>query len=75
MPHAYIIEVAGQTAGLAYREGNVFRFVASARTFSPLDGRTYGSPTQIERAARNFARETQRHARLPARAAIAAGAD
>lgn len=59
MPQAYLIEVAGIDAGLAYRERNGFRFIASARRFAALDGERYASPAHAERAAQALLRRTE----------------
>jgi hypothetical protein len=69
MSQAYVIEVGGIAAGLAYREKNGFRFIASGRRFAALDGERYASPTQAEKAARALARKAEprgSHARLAA---------
>jgi hypothetical protein len=49
--NAYIIEVAGQTAGIVARDGSGFRFHASAHRFNPLEGKMFASPRAAERAA------------------------
>jgi hypothetical protein len=57
MTQAYVIEIGEIAAGLAYREKNGFRFIASARGFAALDGMRYASPAQAERAVRAFFRQ------------------
>jgi hypothetical protein len=49
--NAYVIEVRGQTAGIVARDGQGFRFHASAHRFNPLDGRRFANPREAERAA------------------------
>lgn len=69
MSQAYVIEVGGTAAGLAYREKNGFRFIASTRRFAALDGQRYASPSQAERAAQALLRKREL---LPSRNRIAA---
>jgi hypothetical protein len=49
--NAYVIEVRGQTAGIVARDGQGFRFHASAHRFNALDGRHFKTPREAERAA------------------------
>ena len=49
--NAYIIEVDGQTAGIAARDGKHFRFHASSRLFDGLEGRRFATPREAEKAA------------------------
>jgi hypothetical protein len=49
--NAYVIEVRGQTAGIVARDGQGFRFHASAHRFNALDGRRFRTPREAEKAA------------------------
>lgn len=51
MSEAFVIEVAGETAGAVFRERSGFRFVALSPTYSPLDGKTFVSVVQAENSA------------------------
>ena len=68
--NAYVVEVHGQTVGIVARDGQYFRFHASAHRFNALDGRRSKSPREAERAALALTRPAQRNRR----AALAAGA-
>jgi len=67
MPHAYIIEIANQTAGIVVAEERGFRFFSSETAFDSLEGTHFGSARAAERAARALidSRRTG-HARLQA---------
>lgn len=67
MPHAYIIEIANQTAGIVVAEERGFRFFSSETAFDSLEGTHFGSARAAERAARALL-DTGRtgHARLRA---------
>ncbi|MDJ1158159.1 hypothetical protein QNA08_07930 [Chelatococcus sp. SYSU_G07232] len=53
---AYVIEVAGRTAGIVARGERGFHFFAASRTFDALDGRVFRRPNDAERAvARHLA--------------------
>lgn len=52
MPHAYIIEIANQTAGIVVAEERGFRFFSSETAFDSLEGTHFGSARAAERAAR-----------------------
>jgi hypothetical protein len=66
--NAYVIEVRGQTAGIVARDGQGFRFHASAHRFNPLDGRRFANPREAERAAlRLIDPATRRRAAMPPR--------
>lgn len=56
MPHAFVIQIAGRTAGIVARDhnGQAFRFFASSQTFVPLEGALFAEPEQAERAARRL---------------------
>lgn len=54
MSHAYVIEVNSRTAGIVVRDGGRFHFFASARDFNGLEGRSFNSPRDAERAARGL---------------------
>jgi hypothetical protein len=75
--NAYIIEVHGHTAGIVARDGQGFRFHASAHRFNALEGQTFASPREAEKAAaaltdRRLAGRGRRFA-LRGRLAAAAG--
>lgn len=52
MPHAYIIEIANQTAGIVVADERGFRFFSSETAFDSLEGTHFGSARAAERAAR-----------------------
>ncbi|MDR3424328.1 MAG: hypothetical protein P4M13_04520 [Alphaproteobacteria bacterium] len=56
MSHAYVIQIAGRTAGIVARDhdGQAFRFLASNQTFNPLEGVLFAEPELAERAARRL---------------------
>jgi hypothetical protein len=54
MPHAYIIEIANQTAGIVVAEERGFRFFSSETAFDSLEGTHFGSARAAERAARTL---------------------
>jgi hypothetical protein len=58
MTHAFVIQIAGQTAGIVARDhtGQTFRFFASHPTFHPLEGVCFAEPAFAERAARRLFR-------------------
>jgi hypothetical protein len=60
MSHAYIIEVAGQTAGIIAADTRGFRFHVSNTAFQPLEGRAFSTPQAAERAARALLRQSGR---------------
>ena len=62
MPHAFIIEVDSETAGIVVQDGRAFRFYASTHAFNGLEGRAYSSPREAERAATRHLAE-RRHDR------------
>ena len=53
-PFAILIEVGGESVGLALREGETYRFVALEPRFSLLDGSRFRDPRQAESAARSL---------------------
>ena len=57
MADAYIIHVAGNTAGIVVRNrsGETFSFFAATHTFNALEGRSFKEPIAAERAARKLA--------------------
>jgi len=55
MSHAYVIEVHSRTAGIIVRTGRSFCFFASTHEFNALEGRTFKSPKDAEKAARLLA--------------------
>jgi hypothetical protein len=67
MFHAYIIEVGGEAAGILAREGERFRFHATARAYEPLEGRIFADPWAAQRAARLALKDDQRGARARGR--------
>jgi hypothetical protein len=52
MSKAYIIEVHHRTAGIVASDQGGFRFFSSDRAFDRLEGRTFRSARDAERAAR-----------------------
>ncbi len=70
MTDAYIIEHAGQTAGIVVAERGGVRFYASDRLYAGLDGQRYRSV----RAARKAVIEAQGRAKSAFRAWLDAGA-
>lgn len=53
MSNAYVIEVDGGAAGVVVRENRSFRFYASDRRYSRLEGSRYGSLEEAERAVKS----------------------
>jgi len=51
----YVIELAGEAAGLVVKEGNRFRFYSAARDFYRLDRTLFRSPADAEEACRRVA--------------------
>lgn len=51
MSDAFIIEVAGEAAGIVVRTGKSFRFFASTRQYQPLEGSAFTTPRQARLAA------------------------
>lgn len=51
MSAAFVIEIDGNAAGLAFAERSGFRFYASERSYWELEGRWFRSLGQAERAA------------------------
>ena len=72
----YVIELAGEAAGLVVKEGNRFRFYSAGRDFSGLDRTLYRSPAEAEEACRRIAypgrapRPRDGEARYPRQAAL-----
>lgn len=54
MSDAYVIEVAGEPAGIVARLGKGFAFYAARQPFHRLEARTFASPGAAERAARDL---------------------
>ena len=54
MSDAYAIEAEDEVAGIVVREGRRYRFLSSSRTFWSLDGSSYRTPREAERAARGL---------------------
>lgn len=66
MSHAYIIEIAGEAAGLVISDMQGYIFHAARPDYRALDGGRFRSPGQAERAAARL------HAsRLPPRQGVA----
>jgi hypothetical protein len=62
--NAYVVEVDGQTVGIVARdEGGFYRFHASVNRFNTLEGRSFKSPREAERAAHQLARIRSKKAR------------
>jgi hypothetical protein len=51
-----VVNVEGEVAGLAVREGRRFRFMSAHPGFDLLDGSRFTRPEQISNAARKLAR-------------------
>jgi len=55
--NAYVVEVDGQTVGIVARdESGSYRFHASINRFNALEGRSFKSPREAERAAHQLTR-------------------
>jgi hypothetical protein len=56
MTDAYVIQVAGRTAGIVARDqaGQAYYFFAASHAFHPLEGLAFEAPHQAERAVRGF---------------------
>jgi hypothetical protein len=61
MSEAYLIEAAGEAAGVVVRESSGFRFFASAPQFSAIEQRLFRRAADAERAARLLAANDNRH--------------
>ena len=57
MSEAYLIEAAGEAAGVVIRERSGFRFFASGPQFASLEQRVYRRTSDATRAALALARE------------------
>jgi hypothetical protein len=51
MSNAYIIEIHDRAAGIVTRDGRAFSFFSSERLFDSLEGRSFFSVREAERAA------------------------
>jgi hypothetical protein len=51
MSDPFIVEVWGEPAGVVLRDGNAFRFHATARLFFELDGTQFTTPGHARLAA------------------------
>jgi len=68
MADAFIIQVAGATAGIAVFDGSRFRFFASERPFLALDGTMHPSIAAARAAARRAAAKAPaNHRPMPVR--------
>jgi hypothetical protein len=58
MTYAYVIQIAGRTAGIVARDhsGQAYRFFASHHAFYPLEGVLFDAPEQAEHAARRLSK-------------------
>ena len=56
MTDAFVIEVEGEAVGLVLKEREGFRFVASHRDHTPLDGQLFRTAFAAERAAIDLTR-------------------
>lgn len=54
MSEAYLIEAAGQAAGVVVRERGGFRFFASAPQFNAIEQQLFRRTTDAERAAKKI---------------------
>lgn len=57
MTQAFIIEVNSRAAGIVVRDGREFRFHAASGAFSGLEGRSFRSPGEAQKAALRLADE------------------
>ncbi len=55
-----VVNIEGEVAGLAVREGRRFRFMSAHPGFDLLDGSRFTRPEQISNAARKLARAVRR---------------
>jgi hypothetical protein len=64
MTHAYVIQIAGRTAGIVARDhtNQAFHFFASSRAYRPLEGVAFLQPEMAERAARQIHKQGSLHA-------------
>jgi hypothetical protein len=67
MSKAYIIEIHNRTAGIVASDESGFTFFSSDRAFDRLEGRTFRSARDAERAARALL-GANRHQPAPAMA-------
>ena len=65
MSDAFVIQVAGRTAGIVTRDrlGHSYNFFSAAPRFDVMEGRQFSDPLEAERAARKLAE----HGSLPGR--------
>ncbi|HEX6959034.1 MAG TPA: hypothetical protein VF194_13695 [Ferrovibrio sp.] len=56
MTEAYVIEAAGEAAGVVIRERGGFRFFASAPRYGAIERRLFRHAADAERAARQLRR-------------------
>ena len=65
MSDAYVIQVAGRTAGIVTRDrlGHSYNFFSAAKRFDVMEGHQFSDPLEAERAARKLAE----HGSLPGR--------
>lgn len=61
MREAYLIEAAGEAAGIAIRERGGFRFFAAAPTFGALEQQLFRRTGDAARAARALAAANDNH--------------
>lgn len=64
MSEAYLIEAAGEAAGVVVRERGGFRFFASAPQFHVLEQQLFRRSADVERAARGLAANDNRFNRV-----------
>ena len=60
MSEPFIVEIWGEPAGIVLREGNAFRFHATARAFFELDGTQFTTPGHARLAAARLHRGPRR---------------
>lgn len=56
MSEPFIVEIWGEPAGIVLREGNAYRFHATARPFFELDGTQFTTPGHARLAAARLER-------------------
>lgn len=64
MSEPFLVEIWGEPAGIVLREGNAFRFHATARPFFEIDGAQFTTPGHARLAAARLQRMRARNAAL-----------
>lgn len=61
MSHAYVIEVKSKTAGIIVRDGRDYCFFSATRDFNALEGHTFPSRKEAEKAIFRLASRRRSH--------------